>query len=150
MRSRKTIPGERFTCSRCEFSDVAFPPAGGGSNYLVHHVREGLSVKLCPGCAEKGDRERIAAGARTAFGYLACGKLKGSQPFGIDRDPGTSFDGVHGRSMGRVVHVGAEVPRTRCGPYGVRHYLRVRMFDGSTWHGTGAPGMWCSLRRCAR
>jgi hypothetical protein len=138
------VIAQAYTCHVCDFSGPAFPPGGGGSLYVVR--RDG--AKLCPDCADRGYRAEISnPDTVRMFGYLACGKLKAAQPCGIDRDPGTSFDGVHGRSLGRVVHVGAVHPWTRRGPFGTRNYVRVRMFDGSIWNGTGAPGMWCSLRR---
>lgn len=29
-----------------------------------------------------------------------------------------------------------------------RSYIRAYDLHGQTWHGTGAPGMWCNLRKC--
>ncbi len=143
MKARKIKPDEQFRCADCGFEGLAFPPEGGGSNYLVRRNRQ----KICKDCAEKEDRVKIAAGADRIFGYLECGSLRPRQECGIERGPGTAFQGVHGRTLGHVCRVGKVVPRTRYGPYGTRNYVRVVMFDGSLWHGTGANGMWCSLRR---
>lgn len=127
-----------FRCHDCGAEGPAFPEGGGCSNYIL--AREGSAdVKVCPGCADVRHRAEITGGASRTFGYL--GTAQGPARIGAP------FEGVHGKVLGRVVHVGREVPRTRWGPYGVRYYVRVRLFDGSLWHGTGAPGMWCPLRR---
>lgn len=134
MNTAKLTARETFTCEDCGFTGPAFE--GRCSRYLVRRTGE----KICPDCAEKEDRTRIKdPSVSRIFGYLK------SEPG--NAHPRSIFQGVHGRDLGTVVWVGKEVPGTRSGPYGVRHHIRVRMFDGSLWHGTGAPGMWCPLRR---
>lgn len=152
MKSRESIPGERSRCALCSIEGPAYPETGGASNFLrtSRNCRPGLWLKICPDCAENEDRESIKVEkVETIFGYLSIsgGKVQARQSCGLDQHPGTSFDGVHGRTLGRVVSVGKEVPRTRFGPFGVRHYVNVQTFDGTLWHGTGAPGMWCRLKR---
>lgn len=48
-----------------------------------------------------------------------------------------------GDKAGRVIRWGARHPFSR-----ERRYIRVRMADGSEWHGTGEPGMYAPLRKC--
>jgi len=48
-----------------------------------------------------------------------------------------------GYYLGRVTRTGARHPFSR-----ERYYVNVCDFAGRMWHGVGAPGMWCTLRKC--
>ena len=94
--------------------------------------------KHCPDCCAASDAEAMRTEPRFT-GYLA--STSGNARVGL------AFTTWHGRVLGTVVHVGASVPGTKHGPFGERHYVRVRDRYGADWHGTGAPGMYCNLRR---
>ncbi len=51
----------------------------------------------------------------------------------------------HGRQLGVVVRHGAVHPFSARGDR--RRYITVRDLHGQTWHGTGAAGMWASLKK---
>lgn len=50
-----------------------------------------------------------------------------------------------GRILGKVLFYGAFHPFSR-----ERQYIRVKDCHGQEWYGTGAVGMWASLKKCKR
>jgi len=131
---------DTFTCSRCGVTEPAWNIIDGMGGTSRYTVRSSNGAKLCKACGDAESQAEIQSPATVrAFGYLKSGMG------GVSH--GDEWQSVSGGKLGTVVHVGAEVPRTRYGPYGVRHFVRVRDVFGSLWHGTAARGMYVTLRR---
>jgi hypothetical protein len=55
---------------------------------------------------------------------------------------GNSVTNWPGRGLGRVIYWGKQHNFSS-----ERHYVQVKMLDGSLWSGTGAKGMWTTLTK---
>lgn len=89
------------------------------------HTADGREI--CYACADQEQREDM----KTATAFCAY----------VSSD-GRRLTTWTGGDLGRV-HMGSRHPWSR-----ERHYLSATDCHGTRWHGTGAPGMWASLRRC--
>lgn len=93
----------------------------------------------CEDCANEREREAMRASA-PGDGFLAY--------VSPDWREITTWLGA---SLGRIVWVGGAHNRTAHLPRDERrYYLRAVDSEGRLWAGTGAPGMWASLRLCKR
>lgn len=119
-KETRHVPGVFFRCHDCHA--VKPVQTSGGTGYA--YINDAL---ICYACADK----REAADLLTA-----------------DRFTGyVSGDGRHlttwtGGKLG-TLSLGAFHPWSRD-----RQYVRAHDLHGQSWHGTGAPSMWCNLRKC--
>lgn len=93
------------------------------------HTSDGREI--CWDCAEREEKADLAT-ARHHFAYLS--------------GDGRTVTNWPGRILGTVTS--ETIRRVGFGYKATRTYLRVRMFDGSLWHGTSpGRGMYCRLYR---
>lgn len=125
----------------CGHHIPANPPGHvGGTGYAIltsPRTVNGRTVpangRVCYPCADALQREDIRLGD-TATLYLS--------------QDGTRVTSWSGGTMGRVISGSVSKRYTPTGGRYERHYVRVRMFDGSAWHGNGpGDGMYVRLRR---
>ena len=159
--SNDKLDTETFTCAACgkegkawnPITILAGPHAGqrsGTSNYLIvsrdndywRSRNVAADSKVCTDCAMAADLETLRTADRM-FGYLACAQAQ--HPNIRSEHVGQEWQSVAGGKLGTVIHVGAAHPLSRSPDR--RYHIRVRDVHGGLWHGTGASGMWASLRR---
>lgn len=89
------------------------------------HTRDGREI--CYDCADRETREEMKT-ARTFCAYVS--------------SDGRRLTTWSGETLG-TAHLGSRHPWSR-----KRRYLSATDCHGTRWHGTGAPGMYATLRRC--
>lgn len=114
--------GVQFRCHDC--SEVKPVQTNGGTGYAV--CDEGKHL-VCYACADKRETADMLTSDRfTAY---------------VSPD-GRSITTWTGGKLG-TVSFGGRHPWSR-----ERHYITARDVHGQHWHGTGAQGMYCNLRKC--
>ena len=98
---------------------------GCGTGYATTH--DGRT--LCYTCADDAQRANVAA---ANYGDRITGYLS---------DDGATWQTWTGGHLGRVVRSGAHHAFSA-----ERYHVRVKDTQGRIWSGTGAPGMWATLR----
>ena len=115
-----TIP-ETFECSGC--GETYKTQKSGGTGYGM--TPDGS--KVCYACCTVRDINTMKTATKFS-GYVSSD----------GRELQTWAGGKLGTlSIGKLHHWSRE-----------RHHVRARDLHGNAWYGTGAPGMYCVLRRC--
>jgi hypothetical protein len=111
-------------CFRChDCGEIEHVRQNGGTGYAVLSEKDSV---ICYPCADEREREFLTNNERFT-GYIS--------------EDGRTLTTWTGGYLGKVL-IGERHPWSR-----ERHYVTVETYDGSVWHGTGAPGQWCSIRR---
>lgn len=103
-------------------------PESEHSEHTRGYGRDADGKTFCYECCTASDKEQL----RTS--NAVCQYISGD---------GKSLTNWPGFVLGRVLYWGKRHPFSR-----ERRYVRVRDCHGQEWHGTGAEGMWASLRKC--
>lgn len=121
------------TCPAFDRGCGRYATLGAGASSVATYATRGLcgGDRLCPTCMDTCEREILADPETVRYTCY------------VSSD-GRSITGWRGNVLGVVTHRGAVHPWSRRGEG--RYYLRARSTDGRDWHGTGAPGMFCTLR----
>lgn len=102
------------------------------SDISVHGTRgygtDSKGFTRCYDCCTEEDKKHLLSSDKTVF-YISC--------------DGKTLTNWPGRVLGKVLFWGERHAFSR-----ERHYVRVRDVHGQEWYGTGAKGMWASLKKC--
>ena len=120
MTTTTTEP-DTFTCLDCKGTKITHHQGGTGYATLPD------GGKICYACSDKREIEHLKT-ATTFLGYVS------SDGRNLTTWPGGILGTV---SFGRLHHWSRE-----------RYHVRAYDLHGNAWHGTGARGMYCTLRRC--
>lgn len=123
-KTTKHEDGVRFRCHDC--GEVKPIQRSGGTGYASFPDPDGEHL-VCYACADKRQAADLITENRFT-GYVSC--------------DGRSLTTWSGGTLGRIF-LGSLHPWSR-----ERRYLSATDIHGQRWHGTGAPGMWCDLRKC--
>ena len=106
-------------------------PPSPHSDFTTGYGKDAAGRTYCYACCHARDLETMRTADRFTC-YVGC--------------DGRTLTTWTGEKLGTVT-LGAVHPWSRKSPMGERHYLRAVDVYGGRWYGTGAPGMWASLRR---
>lgn len=123
-QSRATRHAEGVTFECCDCGEVKPVQTSGGTGYAVIPDTGRL---CCYACTDKRERADLLT-AEKIVRYVSSN--------------GRALQTWSGGSLGQV-YFGERHPWSR-----ERHYITAIDCHGQRWHGTGAPGMWASLRKC--
>ncbi len=123
-KETRHVDGVLFRCHDCQ--TVKPVQTKGGTGYALY-TEPGGECLVCYDCADKRQTAELLTSDRFT-GYVS----------GDGRSLTTWTEGRLGS-----VSLGSRHPWSRD-----RFYLRAYDVHGQAWHGTGAPGMWCNLRKC--
>jgi len=135
---------ETFVCASCGTEHPIRHEGGTGYGIVAegsaYWVSRGIAAdsRICYPCCHLADLESLKTQDRF-FAYLECSQSGERVGMEVHNWPGAK--------LGTVTWLGGVMWRTRFGYDGERRYLRVRDVHGQYWHGTGAAGMYCRLRR---
>jgi hypothetical protein len=117
-------------CAHCA-GPFTKTPDGLGTGYAK---RASDGALICYTCADFEERCSLLTQAKFCAYVSSDGKSLTTWTGGI---------------LGRVTGTGKPHPWTRRSPFGERRYMTFRDVHGQGWHGTGAPGMYATIRRTA-
>jgi hypothetical protein len=124
------VEGVCFLCHDCK--QTLPVQASGGTGYAHCKDPDGRERLVCYPCTDKRTREDLKTATRF-FAYVS--------------SDGRRLTTWNGGDLG-AVYLGEPHPWSRGPRADRRRYLSAVDCHGTRWHGTGAPGMYATLRRC--